>query len=77
MLLSVLVTGPRISLSNKNKYGDAGRSCFNPLNDENQSQIQSLVFRRKDLCEARVKPEMSSYFQMKCTAQVYPLARDI
>ena len=25
-----------------------------------------LVFRRKVLCEARVKPEMSSNFQMKC-----------
>ena len=35
--------------------------------------IALLVFHRKDLCEARVKPEMSSYFQMKCTAQVYPL----
>ena len=33
----------------------------------------SLVFSRKDLCDARVKPKMSSYFQMKCTAQVYPL----
>ena len=28
---------------------------------------KSLVFCRKDLCDARVKPEMSSYFQMKCT----------
>ena len=27
-----------------------------------------LVFRRKDLCDARVKSEMSSYFQMKCTS---------
>ena len=32
----------------------------------------SLVFHRKDLCEARVKPEMSSYFQMKCTDKIYP-----
>ena len=32
----------------------------------------SLVFRRKDLCDARPKPEMSSYFQMKCPVQVYP-----
>ena len=26
-----------------------------------------MVFHRKDLCEARVKPKMSSYFQMRCT----------
>ena len=26
-----------------------------------------LVFHRKDLCDARPKPEMSSYFQMRCT----------
>ena len=26
-----------------------------------------LVFGRKDLCDARPKPEMSSYFQMKST----------
>ena len=26
-----------------------------------------LVFHRKDLCDARPKPKMSSYFQMKCT----------
>ena len=26
-----------------------------------------MVFRRKDLCDARPKPEMSSYFHMKCT----------
>ena len=31
-------------------------------------------FHRKDLCDARVKLEMSSYFQMKCPAQVYPPA---
>ena len=33
-----------------------------------------LVFHRKDLCDARVNPEMSSYFLMKCPAQVYPPA---
>ena len=39
----------------------------------NCTGIKILVgLRRKDICEARVKPEMSSYFQMKCTAQVYP-----
>ena len=31
------------------------------------SEEFSLVFRRKHLCEARVKPKMSSYFQMRCT----------
>ena len=31
-----------------------------------------LVFQRKDLCEARFKPEMSSYFQMKCPDKMYP-----
>ena len=34
--------------------------------------ILLLVFHRKDLCEARVKPKMNSNFQMKYTAQVYP-----
>ena len=36
----------------------------------------SLVFHRKDLCEVRVKPEMSSYFQMKCTDKMYPPAQN-
>ena len=34
--------------------------------------LNSLVFRRKDLCEARVKPEVSSYFQMRCTDKMCP-----
>ena len=31
-----------------------------------------LVFHRKDLCDARPKLEMSSYFQMKCTDSHIP-----
>ena len=30
-------------------------------------KIELLVFHRKDPCNARPKPEMSPYFQMKCT----------
>ena len=30
----------------------------------------SLVFHRKDLCDARAKPKMSSKFQMRCTPPV-------
>ena len=32
-----------------------------------RQQTHSLVFRRKDLCEARVNSEVSSYFQTRCT----------
>ena len=33
-----------------------------------------LVFRRRDLCDARPEPEMSSSFQMKCTLRRTPRA---
>ena len=47
---------------------------FSPLHIFGTLLRISLVFPRKDLCDARVQPEMSSYFQMKCPAQVYPPA---
>ena len=34
------------------------------IKDTGKDEENLLVFHRKDLCEARVKPEMSSNFQM-------------
>ena len=46
--------------------------CLHSIYQECFTKSVLLVFCRKDLYEARVKPKVSSYFQMKCTAQVYP-----
>ena len=53
--------------------------CYMPTVTGNPTTCSALlVFHRKDLCEARVNSEVSSYFQMTCPLrQAVPPGADI